>query len=491
MTDYSKWKEGERVVTSLLLDPNNPRIPEISNNPAQNELLAELVENDKVYELAKNIADNGYSPVESIIYVKENGKDYVIEGNRRLAALKLLISPDAAPTESSCRRFRALSNRIDPNTIHKVKAILAPSREAAAPIIMSKHTRSQIESWGPLMQAKFYRNLQKRGLELSDITEQYNIPASEIAEAIQRYEMYLVACSLELPEDISIKVRDSRNFPITNLDRLLNNHKVNDFLGISFDENRQLKGSIHPEEFKKGFKKIITDIANGSVTSRNVNTVEEMDKYLTSFGESMPNLRKKGKFSTDTLLKVQTSSAEKSKRSIEKRIPKSKPNPQSLIPSNMTCDVNNQRIVSVFNELKRLHVAQYPNATGIMFRSLLEMGLSYYLYRTSHIQIIINNEKTKREKNGNNLPNDWHPTLQDMLKYVVDGRTNIIKNGNIIKSINKLISQKDKLISIDSLNLFVHNEHIYPNETTLREFWAQLQPLFEIILVEPSSDGNE
>ncbi len=106
MIDYSKWKESQLTVTNLLLDPINARIPGSSPTLSQRELLADLVENDKVLDLAKSIVDNGFFPVESLIMVEESKKKYVVEGNRRLAALKLLISPEMAPDKAWERRFR-------------------------------------------------------------------------------------------------------------------------------------------------------------------------------------------------------------------------------------------------------------------------------------------------------------------------------------------------------------------------------------------------
>ena len=483
MIDYSKWKESQINVTSLHLDPNNPRIPDFGRELSQRELISDLVENDKVLELAKNIVDNGYYPDQSLIIVEEDKKKYVLEGNRRLGALKLLLSPEIAPTDWE-RRFRALSNRIGPNSIKKVKVIRAPSRDAAAPIIMSKHTQRQIESWSPLMQAKFYRNLVKRGLTIKEIAEEYNIQPSEISDALQRYTMYAVACSLDLPEDVARKVQNPREFHITNLDRLYKNSKVTKFLGVSFDENKRLVGQVDVNEFKKGYTKIITDIAEGNVTSRILNTTEAMDEYLLTFGQERPNLKKKGSFNSDTLLKMRTPKT-LVPPSTTKRKPRPKPIPRALIPSSFQCDVNNQRINDVFNELKKLPVAQLPNAVALMLRSLIEMSLGYYLDRTGHLTKITEKERVKRESKGGLLPNDWHPKLTEMLRYVVDKDTKIITNGNLLQALRKLIAEKNTLLSIDTLNLFVHNQHFYPNEDTLRRFWAQLQGLFEIILIEP------
>lgn len=491
MIDYGAWKEIQLTVTNLLLDPRNPRIPDSSEALSQREVLADLVVNDKVLELARSIVDNGYYPVESLIYVEEDGRKYVLEGNRRLAALKLLMSPETAPDKSWERRFRALANRIDPATVRKVKVIKAPSREAAAPVIMSKHTRNQVESWSPLMQAKFYRNLVERGLTVDDIALQYSLQVSEITDALQRDAMYTLACSLTLPEDVAKVVQNPREFPVTNLERLYKNPKVTEFLGISFDQNKKLVGNVKAEEFKKGYTKIVTDIATGEIHSRKLNTTSEMQKYLGSFGSQSPDLSKKGSFTAETLAGAAPSRRKTGPAAVAtKPAPRPKPISRALIPAAVTCDVNNQRINDVFNELKKLPVAQYPNAVALMFRSLLEMSLGYYLDRTGHLAKMVESTRAAQEKKKQNLPRDWHPTLTQMLQYVTNKNTGIIANGNLLKALDKLVSQKKELISVDTLNLFVHNQHLYPNETDLRMFWNQMQGLFEITLVEPSADDD-
>lgn len=481
MIDYSKWKNDEPNVTNLRLDPNNPRIPDSGKELSERDLIADLLDNDKVYDLARSIVNNGYYPVESLIVVKEKSKTYVLEGNRRLAALKLLLSPESAP-EKWERRLRALANQIDPKSIKTVKVIQAPSREAAAPVIMSKHTRTQVESWTPIMQSKFYHNLVEQGMEVSDIAEQYKIAPSEITAALRRYTMYSIACSLDLPEAVAKKVQNPRVFPSSTLMRLHDNARVNEFLGISFDDQKRLVGAVNPAEFKKGYTKIITDVVTGKADSRKLNTLREMDKYLGTFGNAKPDLKKKGSFTADSLLKATPAAKPPAISKPDQKQVKSRPVSKALIPKAFPCTVNNDRINKVCDELKRLDVALFPNAVGLMFRSLLEMSLGYYLDRTGHLQTITDRHKAKTK---DRVPRDWHPGLPHMLNYVVAEDTDISTNPNLLKTLRKLNSQKAELISIDSLNLFVHNQHFLPTLETLRAFWSQLQGLFEITLIEP------
>src|SRR5260370_42438464 len=91
MNDYTNWDEETLAVTSLSLDPRNPRIPEAGDTPSQREIVAELVEHDNVYELARDITYQGYYPTEVLVAVKDDSQTGVVERNLRLAAVQRLI----------------------------------------------------------------------------------------------------------------------------------------------------------------------------------------------------------------------------------------------------------------------------------------------------------------------------------------------------------------------------------------------------------------
>lgn len=84
----------ERDVTLLRLDPKNPRLPEDLQGRPQDELLAYLFEHGVLEELANSFIDNGYFEHEPLIVTPspdEEGTWIVLEGNRRLATLMILL----------------------------------------------------------------------------------------------------------------------------------------------------------------------------------------------------------------------------------------------------------------------------------------------------------------------------------------------------------------------------------------------------------------
>ena len=79
----------------LYLDPANPRLAdeEFSFNN-QEKILRWLWRNKSVNELVDSILANGFWEHEELFAAEEDGRLVVVEGNRRLAAVKILSDPD-------------------------------------------------------------------------------------------------------------------------------------------------------------------------------------------------------------------------------------------------------------------------------------------------------------------------------------------------------------------------------------------------------------
>jgi hypothetical protein len=85
-------------VGDLHFDYSNPRLAEfgINEKTHEEEILKILWDAMDVRELVQSIAASGFFPNEALIVAEEKGKLIVIEGNRRLAAVKVLLSPSIA-----------------------------------------------------------------------------------------------------------------------------------------------------------------------------------------------------------------------------------------------------------------------------------------------------------------------------------------------------------------------------------------------------------
>lgn len=99
-------------VDQLRFDDQNPRLAEEGPGTTQDEILRILWRDFAVDEVALSIAQNGYFAYEPVFAAREGNDLVVIEGNRRLAAVKLLrdsalrkqVGATDLPTISQARR---------------------------------------------------------------------------------------------------------------------------------------------------------------------------------------------------------------------------------------------------------------------------------------------------------------------------------------------------------------------------------------------------
>lgn len=78
-------------ISSLRFDPQNPRIVEyLGEKPTQEQMETLLMDAMKAVELIPSFVENGYIPYEPLIIRPKNRHYEVIEGNRRLAALRAM-----------------------------------------------------------------------------------------------------------------------------------------------------------------------------------------------------------------------------------------------------------------------------------------------------------------------------------------------------------------------------------------------------------------
>ena len=77
---------------SLYLDDKNPRMAGAAEGQSQDEIIEFLWREMAVAEIALSIRQNGFFQHEPLFAAREGGRLVVIEGNRRLAAVKLLCN---------------------------------------------------------------------------------------------------------------------------------------------------------------------------------------------------------------------------------------------------------------------------------------------------------------------------------------------------------------------------------------------------------------
>src|SRR3989339_1086030 len=108
--NYDDWTRKKVKVTDLFLDPENIRL-QVEVKSSQEALINDLFLNESAMDVLESITANGFFPDEVPVVVKEDDKYTVLDGNRRVAALKVLLRPEIVPSkEVSIKKILKTTN---------------------------------------------------------------------------------------------------------------------------------------------------------------------------------------------------------------------------------------------------------------------------------------------------------------------------------------------------------------------------------------------
>ena len=230
-------------VEYLVLDPRNPRLLGINADANEVEIIARLYSAEDLSELLQSIASNGYLNIEPLVVLADDGHLIVLEGNRRLAAVRLFQEPSLATCIFEKEQLRIRLPEITDevrNTFKEIAVWRVRYREDARSYIGFKHINGAAK-WGSYAKAKFAAEWYHDG----------NSSFSEIAGRIgDRHDtvkrMINAIYVLEQAEDVRVFQIDDRVNPRFNFSHLytaLSRAPYMQFLGVDaswvgFDPNK-------------------------------------------------------------------------------------------------------------------------------------------------------------------------------------------------------------------------------------------------------------
>lgn len=151
-----------RKLDELLLDSNNPRLPDGYENAGQAQLLKLLAEDYALMDLGRSIGENGYFSEEPLVTVKHPSQDkwVVVEGNRRLAALLLIHSPSKAPKDIQevWTEIAAAAKK----TVKEVPTLEYHDRQEITPYLGFRHITGVL-AWRPYQKGRYVTQLVEDG----------------------------------------------------------------------------------------------------------------------------------------------------------------------------------------------------------------------------------------------------------------------------------------------------------------------------------------
>lgn len=496
-------------IHQLLLDIENPRLPIVQES--QQEAIISMLKSqgERLVVLAQHIVENGLNPSNLPIvvpseYDDEQNYHYVLDGNRRLVALKILESPSLAEeilSTSTIAKLKRLASTFESNPIVNINCVVLTSREEADTWIELTHQG----------QNKGAGLVEWDGLAISRYAERKGIVSKELQ--ILNY----VFDYGELSEIARQRILDNK-FPITTLRRIINPPYIRGKLGILV-KNGKVLSNFPRNEVIKGLTKVVDDIGTSLINVSNVDNADQRRNYIDGFLtnnlpdsdsaldeflelRSLPvNAHAEGDHTAspevgtaENLGQVHTGDSEstspnssgKSEESPTADNPTTaqptppssstgKPNPQqarqkskyrtTLIPKDARIRIIPPRLNKIYHELKSLNVHEFPNATAILLRVFIELSLDNY--------INVNNDKfnwTQEQMNNSSLAHKLI-TIHNHFK------SNKIMEDEQLAPVRKAAAEGITLLSasIKTMNAYVHNQNVTPNVMDTLSAWDDLQ----------------
>jgi hypothetical protein len=339
-------------LANLLVDLVNPRH---NQQPNQREAIGTIAfdQGPKLANLAKDIVDNGLNPGELPMVTPADEADMyiVLEGNRRIAALKLMTSPSLlisiGLSKGLTARFRELNKSAALLPAQINCSIL--SRDEARHWIEQKHTGENngvgIVMWGG-------RDIQRfRGMS----------PALHAIELVEESDLV----------DDETKKKLAK-ISITNVERILGTTEARQALGVDIQKGA-LVFTAPQEEALGRLALVIGDIANKKIKVTDLDSKDQRVAYAKEVAaRPLPKTVPTNGAATGGGSGTPPAPG---KPTMPKR---NNPDRKFLIPPKLKLTINPTRINKIYHELQKLDADHYVNCAAVMLRVFVEMSIDHY-----------------------------------------------------------------------------------------------------------------
>lgn len=191
----------------LYLDATNPRLGRHNTDRHMSqEAVLEIMNDWSLEELALSFLESGFWPQEALLVVEELLGGYtrrvVVEGNRRLAALKMLKQALDGRPDSKKWRDLVAHKKPPQNLFTEIPFIRVSSRKDVVAFLGFRHVTG-IKEWNPAEKAEY----------IADLVEQHRMSYDEVRRKIgsktdtvrRNYISYRLLLQMEGEDDIDLE----------------------------------------------------------------------------------------------------------------------------------------------------------------------------------------------------------------------------------------------------------------------------------------------
>lgn len=461
-------------VKDLLLDKENPRLPNIIDSEAS--IIEYMVSTEQVLAIMEDIADIGLSPIEGIAVIKSSSGYTVLEGNRRVSALKLLNNPNLLPAYSE--KVNSILEKHD-HEIAEVNCVVFNSRDEAKVWLERKHSGQQsgigTKSWSAEQKTRFKGASSNNTLALNiiDFAKEKKIEEAHASGILTTVTRFLANETFRNSIGLKSLTKDSKitiDIPEENFKTILERFivdvvdKTNKQVGSRANKDDVIKyGNYLQDSYLKDVERTEYHVVNPITVSdtpvefdaRSINDHNKDDSDLNKPNNEKHELPVYGKDKPDKEIKNRSSRD---------------PNSRKYIFTNaFYCKTSNSLIKKIFHELKTIEVNSLPLSCALMTRTFIETILKQYL----DIICGINKNKSKLD--------DVIHTIYKHLKSPENLKKISPAQESALGNLKLLTERKGYALSPFSLGVNAHGGS-YPKATDIKTDWMNIEPIMQYLL---------
>lgn len=210
-------------VVDLKLDLENPRFVSLRFDN-ESDMIGYLYENADLSELLLSILNSGYMDFEPIVVRRSDNT--VLEGNRRVAALRL-IRDNALRNEL---KIKLPAEPFDAALPEEIRAVMVDDAAEARKFIGFKHINGP-QKWDAMSKAKYAADWHAEGTPLEDISKALGDTFNTVTRLVDGYRVYKQA----LDAGFDPERRTARRFAFSHLYTALTRASIKQWLELSDD----------------------------------------------------------------------------------------------------------------------------------------------------------------------------------------------------------------------------------------------------------------
>jgi len=245
-----------RSIASKLLDfdPDNPRFFRLNDASSVESVINEMLDDESVQDLMLSIGQKGYFEGEPLLVVaSKNGRYIVVEGNRRLAAVKLLNGEIAPPTRRTASISAIRTDTAVPPPV-ELPCLEYPARRDVLRYLGYRHITG-IKEWDSLSKAKYLAQLRAEFYNDIPLANQLKSLAKDIGSRSGYVGQLLTALSLytiaEERRFFGLPIEE-KDIEFSYLTTALNYPGITEWFGLESRTDIEMP-TINTENLKKSF----------------------------------------------------------------------------------------------------------------------------------------------------------------------------------------------------------------------------------------------